>query len=101
MTRTAWGSTGRLPLVTMTKCRSGCPTKDHKSYSACLRAGAPQLSIGVDKTFKQKAWDNELSEYRKARAQGIQPDGTTLHKVRKAVEISNATGVAYRGTGVE
>ena len=42
-----------------------------------------------------KKWDNELALYRTARAQGIQPDGTTTAKIRKAIDISNKTGQAY------
>ena len=46
-------------------------------------------------TMSAKKWDNELALYRTARAQGIQPDGTTTAKIRKAIDISNKTGQAY------
>jgi hypothetical protein len=42
-----------------------------------------------------KKWDKELALYRTARAQGIQPDGTSTKQIRKAMEISNKTGKAY------
>jgi hypothetical protein len=45
--------------------------------------------------WTQKKWKTEINEYRKARAQGIQPTGTSLSKVRAAVEKSNQTGVAF------
>ena len=46
-------------------------------------------------SMPQKKWDKELDEYKKARAQGIQPAGTTTQKVREAVELSNKVGKAY------
>jgi hypothetical protein len=42
-----------------------------------------------------KKWDKELQAYRNARAQGIQPDGTSMKQIEKAVKISNETGKAY------
>ena len=45
--------------------------------------------------WTQKKWKTEINEYRKARAQGIQPTGTSISKVRAAVEKSNQTGVAF------
>lgn len=47
--------------------------------------------------MKQRAVDSELAAYRAARAEGIQPDGTSMAKVEKAKKISDATGVAYGG----
>lgn len=78
---------------THSMCRSGCPTKDHRSYAECARG--LQLNTGLDLTFSQKKWDAELSAYRSARSQGIQPDGTTMDKIEAAVKFSDATGVAY------
>ncbi len=42
-----------------------------------------------------KKWDNELALYRTARSQGIQPDTTKTKDIRKAIDISNKTGIAY------
>jgi hypothetical protein len=42
-----------------------------------------------------KKWDKELALYRSAREQGIQPDGTSTAKIRKAIDVSEKTGVAY------
>ena len=55
-----------------------------------------QSAAGRDYTT-QKRWDRELHEYREARRQGVQPDGTTLNKVRLAMELSDRTGTAYDG----
>jgi hypothetical protein len=40
-------------------------------------------------------WDAELKAYKDARAQGIQPDGTSMKQVQKAIDISQKTGKAY------
>jgi hypothetical protein len=49
-----------------------------------------------NKMMTNKKWDGELQAYRDARAQGIQPAGTSMAKVRQAIEISDKTGVAYQ-----
>jgi hypothetical protein len=46
-------------------------------------------------TMSAKKWDNELALYRTARSQGIQPDSTKTKDIRRAIDISNKTGVAY------
>jgi len=46
-------------------------------------------------TMSSKKWDKELALYRTARSQGIQPEGTSTAKIRKAIDISNKTGIAY------
>ena len=80
-------------------CRTGCVTKDHNSYAECLRAGAPRIAYcnsanGHDFT-KQKRLDADLSAYRDARSQGIQPSGTSRPQVEAAVAISDKAGRAY------
>jgi len=82
-------------------CRSGCPTKDHSSWGECLKASNIQMNSGdaaSNKTMTSKKWDAELQAYRDARKQGIQPAGTSMRKIREAVEISNKTGVAYQAS---
>ena len=46
-------------------------------------------------TMSAKKWDKELALYRTARSQGIQPEGTSTAKIRKAIDMSNKTGRAY------
>jgi len=46
-------------------------------------------------TMSAKKWDKELALYRTARSQGIQPEGTSTAKIRKAIDVSNKTGIAY------
>lgn len=47
------------------------------------------------KVMSNKKWDGELDAYRNARAQGVQPEGTSITAVRKAMEASEAMGKAY------
>lgn len=80
-------------------CSSGCRTQDHESWGACVRAKNTRVAWansakGLDKTAEKK-WDKELQSYRDARAQGIQPAGTTTDKIQTAVEMSNLTGRAF------
>ena len=82
-------------------CRSGCVTQDHNSWGDCLRASNIQMSTGdangglVDGGWTNKKWDNELKLYRDARAQGIQPEGTSTAKIQKALDVSDKTGHAF------
>lgn len=82
-------------------CRSGCPAQDCASYAECLRAANVRVAYansanGWDLT-KQKTWDKELSDYRSAVSQGIQPKGTDRRSIDQAVIISNETGQPFRG----
>jgi hypothetical protein len=49
----------------------------------------------VNNGWTNKKWNNELSLYREARKQGIQPDGTSTAQIRKAMDVSDKTGHAY------
>lgn len=82
-------------------CRTGCLTKDHESYAACLKDGAPRIAYcssatGRDYT-QQKKWDSDLAAYREARAEGIQPNGTARTHVEAAKRISDSAGLPFRG----
>ena len=81
-------------------CTSGCPTQDHESWGACMKAkglriGYANSAGGMDYTA-QKKWDRDLDAYKDARAQGIQPSGTSRPQVEAALAISNTTGTAYQ-----
>jgi len=82
-------------------CRTGCITQDHATWGDCLRASNIQMATGdangdlVKGGWTNKKWDNELKLYRDARAQGIQPEGTSTAKIRKALDVSDKTGHAY------
>lgn len=82
-------------------CTPGCHTRDHASYSECLKSKQVRVaycdsSSGRDATT-QKKWDANLDRYRALRNQGIQPSGTKPSQVNAADRISNATGTAYKG----
>jgi len=79
--------------VDPSKCRTGCPTQDHKSYAECCKGLS--LAIGEALTLKQKSVDSELKAYRNARAEGMQPRGTQMHQIEQAKRMSDATGVAF------
>jgi hypothetical protein len=49
------------------------------------------------KMVSSKKWDAELNAYANARAQGIQPDGTSMKKIQAAVKASENMGKAYDG----
>lgn len=82
-------------------CRTGCRTQNHATWGDCLRASNIQMSTGdangdlVGNGWTNKKWDNELSLYREARKQGIQPEGTSTAQIRKAMDVSDKTGHAF------
>lgn len=79
-------------------CRTGCPTQDHANWGECARAANMRVAycgIGGGDATAQKAWDSELSLYRQARKQGIQPDGTKTNQIMRALKASDAAGAAY------
>ena len=47
------------------------------------------------KFMTNKAFNKELDAYKEARAQGIQPAGTTMSKIQEAVQASETLGRAY------
>ena len=57
-----------------------------------MNAGDANSNLNVS----TRKWDRELEAYRTARAQGIQPAGTSIKKVQEAVQISEKTGQAYK-----
>jgi hypothetical protein len=82
----------------MSNCRSGCKEQNHETYAECLQASNIAINSGdAGSTMKMpaKKWDGELAAYREARAQGIQPAGTTMKAVNEAKDASQKLGVAY------
>lgn len=84
-------------------CNWGCESDCHTygahlrnkglSYNGCF----PTRSNGAGRgdATAQKKWDAELQAYRDARAQGIQPSGTTRPAIERAVRMSDRAGKAY------
>ena len=55
-----------------------------------------QMNAGdAKRDISDKKWNAELQAYRDARAQGIQPAGTTMHHVREAHRASEVLGRPY------
>lgn len=82
-------------------CRDGCKTKDHATYGECCRASGVKPMMmdhtrGFDYT-REKRWNAELSAYRQALSEGIEPAGTTMKAVEEARRISDSTGRAFDG----
>jgi hypothetical protein len=81
-------------------CRTGCPTKDCPSYGACLKAASVRVaycdSVNRQDYTRQKKWDAELASYRAARAEGIEPAGTTQKQIDQARKVSDLTGQAFQ-----
>lgn len=69
-------------------CSSSCPTQDHRTFGACLRAKNLQLSPQVNEGYagNQKAWDRELDNYESAVRQGLEPRSTKQWAVDQAVK---------------
>jgi hypothetical protein len=79
-------------------CRSGCTEKNHESYIECLKASNLQINTGDAgraEHMTAKKWDSELAAYRNARAEGIQPAGTTMKAINEAKAASDKLGAAY------
>ena len=78
-------------------CRSGCKTQNHVSYAACLQDANVRVTATINSPL-QSAWEktkSDVSAYASARANGIQPEGTTLEKVRSAEAASRVLGRPY------
>lgn len=81
-------------------CSSSCPTQDHETFGACIRAKNLKSAVSIpgngwDRSV-QKDWDSEIAYYRSARAQGVQPSGTTRAQTERALKISEETGSPYQ-----
>jgi len=49
------------------------------------------------RSMPNKAFNKELDAYKEARAQGIQPNGTSMAKIQEAVKASEVLGKPYNG----
>ena len=90
-------SNGNIESHTHTKFVEGC--FGCKAQTLQLATGDAKGDL-VANGWTNKKWNKELSDYRDARAQGIQPDGTSTAQIRKAIDVSDKTGHAY-GSALE
>jgi hypothetical protein len=66
----------------------------------CFGCKVQTLQLGTGdagraESMSGKKWDGELAAYRNARAQGVQPAGTTMKAVKEALDASDKLGAAY------
>lgn len=85
--------------MTGDNCSARCRTKDHATFGECMRAKSLSIAYcnsaaGKDFTA-QKNLDTTLDRYEAARAEGIQPAGTTTQAVNAAMAASDAHGKAF------
>lgn len=62
-----------------------------------------ELSVGDADSRRerpQKAFNNEIDAYKAARAQGIQPAGTSMAKIREAEKASEVLGKPYNANSM-
>lgn len=75
--------------------------EDHpEDVDGCFGCKVIGLSISPgdassQKVMTNKKWDGELDAYRQARADGIQPAGTSMAKIQEARRASEAMGKPY------
>jgi hypothetical protein len=75
-------------------------TKHPEFVEGCFGCKIATLELGTGDagrpdSMPQKKWNKELDAYAAARKQGIQPAGTSLKQVQKAVDDSNKVGKAF------
>lgn len=71
----------------------------HSTFGECMRA--KNFRVGYCRSWKNHDYtharrnERELAEYKRAREQGIQPAGTAIQQIRKALDVSDKRGSAY------
>jgi len=63
----------------------------------CKGLGLQMNSGDAKRDIPDKKWNAELSAYREARRQGIQPTGTSMAHIEAAYKASETLGRAYDG----
>ena len=53
-------------------CRTGCPTKNHRTWGECARAANLSTMVGEGVQINRQG-ERDLAAYREARRQGMQP----------------------------
>ena len=82
-------------IFSMSNCRSGCKTQDHANWGECARAANFSITDPLAQAVSKQA-NSELSAYREARKQGIQPRSTKMHDIKAAVMASDKLGKAVK-----
>ena len=81
----------------MSNCRTGCVEQNHGSYAECLRSANVTVTAVVNSPLQGmfEKTKSDLGVYESARRHGIQPEGTTVEKVRLAEAASRRLGRPY------
>lgn len=78
-------------------CRTGCYTKDHASWAECARSA--NVTVAATTNSANKAGfdqtKRDLAAYKQVRADGIQPEGTTMDKIVAAKSATTNLGRPY------
>lgn len=75
--------------------------KEHPDYiEGCFGCKISTLSVASGDAnskmlMSNKKWDNELSAYKEARKEGIQPAGTSMKAIEESYRASDVLGKAY------
>jgi hypothetical protein len=81
-------------------CTSTCITKDHATWGECQRS----KNVGVNYTginTVQRKKDNELSRYKSAIKNGIEPRSTQIKDIVAAERLSDKAGRAFDGINLK
>jgi len=76
-------------------CSTGCRQQNHRTYGECLRA--KNLEVQPVEAHKfNRAQEQEIKEYGKARRAGIQPASLSKADVDVAWKLTDKLGVPFR-----
>lgn len=64
----------------------------YETYGSYLRTKDLQVDTGKD---GRTAWDKEITDYKDARRQGVNPAGTKQHQIDAAMQLSDHAGKAF------
>lgn len=82
-------------------CTTGCPTPGaHENWGECvaaknMRVGYARSATGGEDYTAERKHQKRIALARKARAEGIQPDSTSLPDVQRAIDWSDKHGRPY------
>ena len=78
-------------------CREGCLTKNHSSYSECLRSANVKVNavINSPNQWMFEKTKKDLNAYAAAKAEGISPRGTSAEAVAEARAATDRLGRPY------
>lgn len=77
--------------------------REHPEYvEGCFGCKISTLQVGTgdansSRLTSSKKFEAELDAYKKARADGIQPSGSTMKAIKEAEKASDTLGKAYQG----